>query len=454
MRGRSTPSDPSAPRRLLAAALLGAALVAAGCAPRGPGAVSPNEIPALEQRLARTPTDGDVLLRYAAALYAAGRCDTATVVARRGIAVKPQDALGPLVVGRCLEQDRRLDEAQVVYATYMTSYGERPGAAGIRARQAVLRRERAIAAARDALAREEELAQVPAELTTVAVLPVQVVGDSAYQPLSRGLAEIMTIDLALLERFRMVERLQVGALLGEMNLTEAGRVDPATAVRVGHMLRAGSMVQGLATIPPRGTTRLEAAVVQSDGVVTAPARQDGGVKDLLKMEKQVVVEIARQLGYELSAAELQMILENGTQNLAAFLAYSRGLLAEDRGDYRSAAAFYAEAVQSDPNFDVARNAYEAATVNVETSLSVPAAITTLSSVEVAAPPTGTGLPTGSVLTTTVTDIAATQSEVTAPSTSQATTGAQTSASQPPPTVTVLGTPVAATGVVRIIFRLP
>jgi tetratricopeptide (TPR) repeat protein len=286
------------------------------------------------------------------------------------------------------------------------------------------------------------------------VLPVQVVGDSAYQPLSRGLAEIMTTDLALLERFRMVERLQVGALLGELNLTQAGRVDPATAVRVGHLVRAGSMVQGLATIPPRGTTRLEAAVVRSDGEVTAPARQDGAVRDLLKMEKQLVVEIARQLGYELSAAELEMVLENGTQNLAAFLAYSRGLLAEDRGDYRSAAAFYAEAAQADPNFDVARDAYEAATVSVETSLSLPSAITTLSTVEVVAPGVGTELPLGGVLTTTVTDIAATQSETTAPTSTQVTNGAQTSASQPPPTITVLGTPVAATGVVRIIFRLP
>jgi tetratricopeptide (TPR) repeat protein len=453
MRARSTVSDPSPPRRL-AATLLGAALVVTACAPGGPGAVSPNEIPALEQRLAQAPNDGDALLRYAAALYAAGRCDTATVVAQRGMGVKPQDALGPLVVGRCLEQDQRLDEAHVVYARYMTSYADRPGAAGIRSRQGIVRRERAIAAARDALAREAELAQVPAEPTTVAVLPVQVVGDSAYQPLSRGLAEIMTTDLALLERFRMVERLQVGALLGELNLTQAGRVDPATAVRVGHLVRAGSMVQGLATIPPRGTTRLEAAVVRSDGEVTAPARQDGAVRDLLKMEKQLVVEIARQLGYELSAAELEMVLENGTQNLAAFLAYSRGLLAEDRGDYRSAAAFYAEAAQADPNFDVARDAYEAATVSVETSLSLPSAITTLSSVEVVAPGVGTELPLGGVLTTTVTDIAATQSETTAPTSTQVTSGAQTSASQPPPTITVLGTPVAATGVVRIIFRLP
>lgn len=438
----------------ITATLFGAALVVVGCAPKGPAAVSPNEIPALEQRLREAPSDGDALLRYSAALYAAGRCDTATVVARRGIAVKPQDALGPLVVGRCLEQDRRLDEALAVYATYMTANADRPGAAAIRAQQGVVRRDRAIAQARDALAREGELSQVPAEPTTVAVLPVQVDGDSTYQPLSRGLAEILTTDLALLERFRMVERLQVGALLGEMDLAREGRVDPATAVRMGHMLRAGRMVQGLATIPPRGTTRLEAAVVLSDGEVTAPARQDGAVKDLLRMEKRIVVEIARMLGYELSAAELQMVLENGTQNLAAFLAYSRGLLAEDRGDYRTAAAYYAEAVQADPNFDVARDAYEAATVTVETSLRTPAAITTLSGVEVVAPTAGTEVPLGGVLTTTVTDIAATQSETTAPTTTQVTNGAKTSASQPPPTVTVLGTPVAATGVVRIIFRLP
>ena len=438
----------------VAATLIGAVLLVMGCAPKGPGAVSPNEIPALEQRLAQVPGDGDALLRYSAALYAAGRCDTATVVAQRGIAVKPHDALGPLVVGRCLEQDRRLDEALTVYATFTTAYADRPGAAAIRSRQNAVRRERAIEHARDALAREVELAQVPAQPTTVAVLPVQIVGDSTYQPLSRGLAELMTTDLALLERFRMVERLQVGALLGEMDLTQTGRVDPATAVRVGSMLRAGSMVQGLASIPPRGAARMEAAVVQTDGVVTAPAREDGGVKDLLRMEKRIVVEIARQLGYELSAAELQLVLENGTQSLAAFLAYSRGLLAEDRGDYRAAAAFYGEAVQDDPQFEVARDAYEAATVSAESSLSVPSAITTLSSVQVASPELPAGPPVGGTLTTTVVDIAATQSEVTAPTTTQVTTGAQTTASQPQPTVTVLGTAIAATGVVRIIFRLP
>jgi len=442
------------PTGLAAIAVLGAALGAGACAPAGPAAVSPNEIPALERRIAEAPTDGAALLRYGAALYAAGRCDSAIVMARRGMAVKPDDALGPLVVGQCLERDRQYAEALEVYGAYMHANADRPGAATVRARQYAARHQRAVTTARDALARESELTQVPGEPSTVAVLPVQIAGDSTYQPLSRGLAEMITVDLALLQRFRMVERLEVGALLNEMQLSQSGRVDPSTAVRVGRMLRAGRMVQGFASIPPRGASRFEAAVVLDDGELTAPAREDGPVKDLLRMEKRIVVEVARQLGYELSAAELQLVLENGTQNLAAFLAYSRGLLAEDRGDYRAAADYYGDAVRDDPDFSMARDAYEAATVSFEAQLVPPAAITTLASVEVAAPETLVEPALGGVLTSTIVDIAATQSEVTAPTATQVTTGAQTTASRPPTTVTVLGTSPPPTGVIRIIFRLP
>jgi len=45
--------------------------------------------------------------RLGAALAAAGRCDTATVVARAALALEPDNALGPLVVGACQEQAAR-----------------------------------------------------------------------------------------------------------------------------------------------------------------------------------------------------------------------------------------------------------------------------------------------------------------------------------------------------------
>ena len=60
----------------------------------------------------------------------------------------------------------------------------------------------------------------------------------------------------------------------------------------------------------------------------------------------------------LSQAERQRILENGTQSLVAFLAYSRGLVAEDLGDFPAAALHYADAARADPNFTAARDNYQ------------------------------------------------------------------------------------------------
>ncbi|MGD8726732.1 MAG: CsgG/HfaB family protein, partial [Gemmatimonadales bacterium] len=204
------------------------ALLVVGCAGGRPAEVSPEEIPALEQQLATDPNNGDVLLRYSAALFTSGQCDSAIVVARRGMRLKPTDALGPLVIGSCSEEQRLWDQAVDVYHTYLVTYPEARGSGAVRAREIIAQRERAADRARLALQQEADLAQQPGDPQTLAVLPIDVVGDSSYQPLSRGLAQIITSDLALLQRFRMVERLQVGALLDEMELGQSGRVDPTT----------------------------------------------------------------------------------------------------------------------------------------------------------------------------------------------------------------------------------
>src|SRR2546422_6598843 len=43
---------------------------------------------------------------------------------------------------------------------------------------------------------------------TLAVLPLVIAGDSSFQPLSRGLAELLTTDLALIRTLRLLERLR------------------------------------------------------------------------------------------------------------------------------------------------------------------------------------------------------------------------------------------------------
>ena len=287
---------------------------------------------------ARAPQPGALTpFRRGAALAAAGRCDSATVVARAALEREPDNALGPLVIGACQERAGRYDEAVTTYTDFAAQHPNARGVATLRAKAQLALRAAAEHTARQALAREAELANQPPQPATVAVLPLVVAGDSTVQPLSRGLAELITTDLAYIRTLRLLERLQIGMLLDELKLGQSERVDPATAARVGRLLRAERLVQGTATIPSRGPVQLSATVVTGSGVVRPVGQVSGPFPKLLDLEKQVVFELAAQLGLELTQAERERILRQGPKSLAAFLAYSRGLEAMDRGDYGAAA---------------------------------------------------------------------------------------------------------------------
>jgi tetratricopeptide (TPR) repeat protein len=421
------------------------------CAPR-PAPLSPAELSNLEARAAQEPNNGTVQLRFAAALRAADRCADAAPVARRGMALAPKDALGPLVVGSCQEVDGRYDDAIQTYRTYLAVNSEGRGAGAIRARELLATRASATSAARDAVAHEAELVQQPADPQTLAVLPLRIVGDSTYEPLSRGLAQMLTSDLALLERFRLVERMRLGALLDEMNLGQTGQVDPATAARVGHLVRAGRMVQGLANIPADGPVQLEASVVQGTGEVTSPTETRGRLRDLLRLEKDLVVGVADRLGYQLSEAERTAILENGTQNLTAFLAYSRGLEAEDRGDYAQAARYYSAAVQADPSFRQAREGFQAATAAPGAQAASASDAPVLASQQIESPVSELAEAPSTALGSTVADLVPTTIEQVTAVTTPTQAAVTTTAAQPPPPSVV--PPPTVTGTIRIVFRLP
>ncbi len=311
---------------------------------------------------ARAPQPAPVTpFRLGAALAAAGRCDTATVVARAALAREPDNVLGPLVIGTCQEQAGRYDDAVATYTDFVAQHPSVRGVAALRAKAQLALRAAAEHTARQALAREAELANQPPQPATVAVLPLVIAGDSTVQPLSRGLAELITTDLAYIRTLRLLERLQIGMLLDELKLGRSGRADPATAARVGRLLRAERLVLGTATIPLRGPVQISATVVTGTGVVRPVDQVTGPFPKLLDLEKQVVFDLAAQLGLALTEAEREQILRQGPKNLAAFLAYSRGLEAMDRGDYDAAARHFKSAARADPSFQAARDGQQTAT---------------------------------------------------------------------------------------------
>jgi tetratricopeptide (TPR) repeat protein len=333
------------------AVVTGVALANLGCATMTSAPVTPAEIPALQERTIREPGNGAAHLRLGAALLADGRCEAAMAAAERGRALLPRDPAGPLIIGQCLEQEGRFDEALSLYGGFIDANPNAPGVGAVEGRRVVAFRRQARAVARNAIQNEESLE--PPDPETVGVLPFLVEGDTAYHSLRLGLANMLTTDLAMIQRFSMVDRVQIGALLSELQLP-AELVDPATAAQTGRLLGAGRMVLGTVSIPSEENMRLGSNIVLGTGELVEPYSTTGNLRDLLEIEKDLAIRTAEALGYQLTQSEIQEIRQNVPGSLTAFLSFSRGLMAEDIGDFETAAAHYAEAVRADPGYGEAQ----------------------------------------------------------------------------------------------------
>jgi TolB-like protein len=189
----------------------------------------------------------------------------------------------------------------------------------------------------------------------VAVLPFAYTGsDSSLRPLERGFAELLTTDLARSKQLTVLERSRIHAVLDELALQGSGHTDSATNVRAGRLLRAGRLVQGSIFQLDDSQLRVDAAVVDVGTMKVKGVAEDAEAMDeLFALEKRIALGLFDELGVQLTVAERNAIEQRPTRSLAAFLAYSRGLTAEDQGRYDDASRFYRDAAHLDPNFGAA-----------------------------------------------------------------------------------------------------
>jgi TolB-like protein len=209
--------------------------------------------------------------------------------------------------------------------------------------------------ARRAIQEERTIGAVAGPPTTVAVLPMRFSGsDSSLRPLERGFSELLATDLSRSSKLTVVERARIQALLDELALQRSGRTDSATNVRAGRLLRAGRIVQGSILQVGASHLRVDAAVLDvPTAEVRGAARGEDGLDRLFDLEKRIAFGLFDELGVTLTVAERNAIEQRPTRSLAAFLAYSRGLTAEDDGRFDDANRFYRDAVRIDPGFGAA-----------------------------------------------------------------------------------------------------
>jgi len=341
---------------------LACAIVVAGCAggarsSGGPATVSPADLNALETERSQHPADPEVNLRLARAYYAVQRYADARGALQVVLVAQPGNTSARAYLGLTYEGLEQYDSARAVYTRLIAD--QPPPSRAVRrlldGRLALLTRKELQQRARFAIARESLLVRTPPDANTIAVMPFRYTGaDSSLRPLERGLAALVVTDLSRVRRLRLVEREQLQVLLDELQLAASGRVDPATGARSGRLVGASQVVEGQFSEVPTANFRVDASVVRaSDAVIAATGSGSDKLLALFDIEKTVVFQLLDKLAITLTPGERSAISERPTRDIQAFLLYSRGLEARDRGDFVGASQAFQAAAQRDPGFSAA-----------------------------------------------------------------------------------------------------
>ncbi len=212
-----------------------------------------------------------------------------------------------------------------------------------RAAKAVLERENAI-----------DVAKIPAR--AFAVVPFTMSArDTLLEPLAFGLPALLANDLAVSPELQLVERVQLAAMLRELKLVDDGIVDPRQAPRVGRLVGARRLLIGTVSRSNDNTIRLNVRVVDVlSGTVQEVAAAEAPINRVLDAEKALALLIFERLGITLTPAQRVRVEERQTTQLAALVAFGRGVESDAKGDWSGATKAYQEATQLDGKFVAAR----------------------------------------------------------------------------------------------------
>lgn len=311
----------------------------------------------LEEEAARNPDDTQALSDLGVLYLRVDSVRSAAQVLERAYEGGADDAQTVYFLGLAREKQGRTQDALALYKQYPEVSRRSEFRSLMRGRYDNLVRQQARQEIAQLVAREDSLEAAAEALSpeVVAVFPLSYRGSNErYAPLGRGLAEMVLVDLAQVERLQVVERIRLQALLQELELARSEYVDSETAPRTGRLLRAGRVTGGSYDVLADEDLRVDAQLWSAeDQALSSVDAQTGTLDAFFEVQKALVFELLRTMGIALTPEEQEQIERIPTQSLQAFLAYSRGLEDEDAGNYQAAQGHYQEAAELDPEFQEA-----------------------------------------------------------------------------------------------------
>jgi tetratricopeptide (TPR) repeat protein len=307
------------------------------------------------EEIRNNPESADAWRELGIALYKKGDLTKAEDAFKQANNIKPQ-AGSNMYLGLIYEKQEKYDLALEAYRVSLSLKPKGSSKEMITARLDYLISKKIELEVSQALNKEADIRVDTIPENSIAVFDFdnsQLPSDLA--PISKGLAEMTAIDLSKVESLKVVDRLKIDAILGELKLSSTKYADAEVGPRLGRLMGSNRIVSGVITGIGDEQVRLDGAIVSTatSATSTTDATQ-GELEKFFQIQKDFVFKVIDSLGIELSVEERDAIEKVPTESFLAFLAYSKGLDFRSRGMYQEAAGEFNNAVQLDGNFAAAR----------------------------------------------------------------------------------------------------
>jgi TolB-like protein len=174
-------------------------------------------------------------------------------------------------------------------------------------------------------------------------------GDKQYDALAEGFADMLAATLSEQKEVKVIERHRINDLLKEQKISLLGLTDPATAVKVGKLLKADRIFIGGITKPKDiFIINVHAYEIETARLVTSEQIQ-GKPEEILSTTYNLVNKLCKRLNLQLKPIDPNDIDKNPN----ASLHFIRGLGFYYSGNFDNAIVEFMKTQDLDPTLDKA-----------------------------------------------------------------------------------------------------
>ena len=278
----------------------------------------------------------------------------------------PKDGVTLFYLGASFEKTGQLKQAIQTYRQFTKLGHFSKMRKTVEAQLRVLMRKQIRQEVKQAVAKEKSLGTTQVAPHSLAVLYFSnLMKIPELNPLQKGITDMIITDLSQVHSLQIVERARLQALMQEIGLGQTGLVDPATAPKVGKLLGVSTLVNGAFLTLSGQKIQLEYAISRAANArVENNGKISGSLRQIFKIEKNLVFDVIGDMGIQLTEQERKAIQKIPTENLMAFIAYSKALDYEDQGKFDLAKQQYQKAVRLDPHFEKAQIGLESTEISM------------------------------------------------------------------------------------------